>query len=285
MPENNIELAGNTNIKTSQVDKSVDTPADFTSPEVLYNKLIETIRQYHPSSDLSDIERAYKVAKEAHEGQFRKSGEPYIIHPLCVAIILAELELDKESIIAGLLHDVGILKFPEEMRKDFTFRKEMEGGVYNKHVLYSYNIVKNQNIDTEIKKAILGHHERLDKSGFPLRISEHGIGKLARILAIADIFDTYTMKENDIQPMSVFSVIKKMEEMHLHNVLDTQFNMTFIAHIAHTMVQHRVLLNDGRTGQVVMINRLNVSRPLVQVGTTFVDLSKEHSLYIQELLD
>ena len=106
MPENNIELAGNTNIKTSQVDKSVDTPADFTSPEVLYNKLIETIRQYHPSSDLSDIERAYKVAKEAHEGQFRKSGEPYIIHSLCVAIILAELELDKESIIAGLLHDV-----------------------------------------------------------------------------------------------------------------------------------------------------------------------------------
>ena len=106
MPENNIELAGNTNIKTSQVDKAVDTPADFTSPEVLYNKLIETIRQYHPSSDLSDIERAYKVAKEAHEGQFRKSGEPYIIHPLCVAIILAELELDKESIIAGLLHDV-----------------------------------------------------------------------------------------------------------------------------------------------------------------------------------
>ena len=88
------------------MDKSVDTPADFTSPEVLYNKLIETIRQYHPSSDLSDIERAYKVAKEAHEGQFRKSGEPYIIHPLCVAIILAELELDKESIIAGLLHDV-----------------------------------------------------------------------------------------------------------------------------------------------------------------------------------
>ena len=106
MPENNIELAGNTNIKTSQVDKSVDTPADFTSPEVLYNKLIETIRQYHPSSDLSDIERAYKVAKEAHEGQFRKSGEPYIIHPLCVAIILAELELDKESFFAGLLHDV-----------------------------------------------------------------------------------------------------------------------------------------------------------------------------------
>src|SRR5699024_7376997 len=49
---------------------------------------------------------AYKLSKEAHEGQLRKSGEPYVIHPLCVAIILAEIELDKESIVAGLLHDV-----------------------------------------------------------------------------------------------------------------------------------------------------------------------------------
>ena len=121
MPESNIELAGNKNIKTSEVEKSVDTPADFTSPEELYNDLIEKVKMYHPSSDLSDIERAYKVAKKAHEGQFRKSGEPYIIHPLCVAIILAELELDKESIIAGLLHDVveDTVMTSEDVAKEF----------------------------------------------------------------------------------------------------------------------------------------------------------------------
>ena len=121
MPESNIELAGNKNIKTSKVEKSVDTPADFTSPEVLYEDLIEKVKMYHPSSDLSDIERAYKVAKKAHEGQFRKSGEPYIIHPLCVAIILAELELDKESIIAGLLHDVveDTVMTSEDVAKEF----------------------------------------------------------------------------------------------------------------------------------------------------------------------
>ena len=79
---------------------------DFESPEKLYDELISSVRKYHPSTDISLIEKAYRIARDAHEGQARKSGEPYIIHPLCVGIILAELELDKETIVAGLLHDV-----------------------------------------------------------------------------------------------------------------------------------------------------------------------------------
>ncbi len=81
-------------------------PESFTEPEELYNCLITRMKEYHPSSELTMIEKAYAVAKKAHSGQFRKSGEPYIIHPLCVGIILTELKLDKESISAGLLHDV-----------------------------------------------------------------------------------------------------------------------------------------------------------------------------------
>lgn len=76
------------------------------TPEELYQTLIERIRKYHPSTDISMIEKAYHMAAEAHKDQKRKSGEPYIIHPLSTAIILAELELDKETIAAGLLHDV-----------------------------------------------------------------------------------------------------------------------------------------------------------------------------------
>ena len=67
------------------------------------------------------IEKAYKVASEAHKDQKRKSGEPYIIHPLCVAIILADLELDKETIVAGLLHDAveDTWMTYEEVEKEF----------------------------------------------------------------------------------------------------------------------------------------------------------------------
>ncbi len=93
-------------IPIGSLKKDISKPDDFTPPEELYKKLIETIRRYRPTTDLSQIEKAYRIADKAHEGQKRKSGEPYIIHPLCVAIILAELELDKETIIAGILHDV-----------------------------------------------------------------------------------------------------------------------------------------------------------------------------------
>ena len=74
--------------------------------EQLYLELIEKIKTYHPSSDFSMVEKAYKLAVDAHKDQKRKSGEPYIIHPLKVAYILAELELDMESIVAGILHDI-----------------------------------------------------------------------------------------------------------------------------------------------------------------------------------
>ena len=104
-----------------RADAAVKTMHDFTSPEVLYKELINSVLKYHPSTDISMIEKVYKVASEAHEGQKRKSGEPYIIHPLCVAIILADLELDKETIVAGLLHDAveDTWMTYEEVEKEF----------------------------------------------------------------------------------------------------------------------------------------------------------------------
>ena len=87
-------------------DGRIEPIQEFQSPEQLYQDLIAHVQKYHPSDDISLIEKAYGIAYNAHKEQVRKSGEPYIIHPLCVAIILADLEMDKETIAAGLLHDV-----------------------------------------------------------------------------------------------------------------------------------------------------------------------------------
>lgn len=102
-------------------DGRIESIAEFQSPETLYQDLISRVKKYHPSDDISMIEKAYRTASEAHKDQVRKSGEPYIIHPLCVAIILADLELDKETIVAGLLHDVveDTIMTEEEITQEF----------------------------------------------------------------------------------------------------------------------------------------------------------------------
>ncbi len=102
-------------------DGRIEAIQEFQSPEQLYRDLISHVRRYHPSDDISLIEKAYKTAYDAHKEQVRKSGEPYIIHPLCVAIILADLEMDKETITAGLLHDVveDTIMTEEEIKKEF----------------------------------------------------------------------------------------------------------------------------------------------------------------------
>lgn len=100
---------------------AVKNPVDYQDPDALYESLVEKITKYHPATDIVVLDKAFKIARNAHNGQKRKSGEEYIIHPLCVCHILAELEMDKETIIAGMLHDVveDTVMTDEEIRKEF----------------------------------------------------------------------------------------------------------------------------------------------------------------------
>lgn len=92
----------------SEAEKKGDEEQAFVpqNPDELYSKLISLVRENMTENDVSLIEKAYFIAKKAHEGQFRFSGEPYIIHPVSVAIILYNLGMDGESMAAALLHDV-----------------------------------------------------------------------------------------------------------------------------------------------------------------------------------
>ena len=88
-------------------DGRIESIEEFLSPEELFQDLIERVQKYHPFDDISLIEKADKIASKAHERQLRKSFEYYIIHTLYVAIILSDIKLYTETIIAGLLH-VGV---------------------------------------------------------------------------------------------------------------------------------------------------------------------------------
>ena len=79
---------------------------EIAKPNEEFQRLLDTIHSYQPQASCDDVKRAYQIASEAHKEQFRVSGEPYILHPLAVAQILAEMKIDTTTITASLLHDV-----------------------------------------------------------------------------------------------------------------------------------------------------------------------------------
>ena len=151
---------------------------EFTSPDDLYQELISSIRKYHPSADISLVEKAYRIAYDSHEGQMRKSGEPYIIHPLSVAIILAELELDKETIAAGLLHDV--------LEDTVMTEKEMEEQFGKEVVLLVDGVtkLKNLNFTDSIKASKDKNADRLEMQAENLRKMFLAMAKDIRVIMI-----------------------------------------------------------------------------------------------------
>ena len=90
---------------TGELSKDI-IPPNFTNPDVLFEVLTKLLTAENRQDEMGIIRKAYELAKEAHKDQKRKSGEPYLIHPVCVAIILTQLDMDKETIVGGLLHDV-----------------------------------------------------------------------------------------------------------------------------------------------------------------------------------
>ncbi len=90
---------------TFMSDERPQALADFPAECLEVKPLCEKILEYFPKADISLIQKAYLFSKKAHEGQFRRSGEPYISHPVGVSEILAELKLDLPTIMTGLLHD------------------------------------------------------------------------------------------------------------------------------------------------------------------------------------
>ncbi len=100
----------------------IELPVGITTKEEAYERLKAGLSKYLDEKDLQLVERAYLIASRYHEGQKRKSGEDYIIHPLCVAMILANLHMDAETIVAGILHDaVEDTEYTlEQVKEDFS---------------------------------------------------------------------------------------------------------------------------------------------------------------------
>lgn len=184
--------------------------------------------------------------------------------------------------LAGLLHDIGHLKYPET--DSFSLHDELNKRCHDKHPAYGYKIIQQKTIDYRIKQAILTHHERMDQSGFPMGVSFANINSTARVLAIADTYATLTTEEATDPALTPFEVLKFLEKSE-YSKYDTRYLLLFTERIAQNFVQHEVLLNNGQVGVIILLNKVDLTRPLVQVGSQFIDLSLRTDLAIKKILN
>ena len=90
---------------TQPVPRPPSPPVPAGAPGLSDHDLVERVRTYNPGAALDTLEQAYEFSATVHRGQRRRSGEPYLTHPLAVAGIIAEMRLDVPSVATGLLHD------------------------------------------------------------------------------------------------------------------------------------------------------------------------------------
>lgn len=207
---------------------------------------------------------------------------------LLSAMIGKWLNLERDMIymasLAGLLHDIGKTQVPQELlfKSDKLLPSEFD--MIKQHSRYGYESLKNNpTVPREVLAAILFHHERSDGSGYPSGLKEDQTPYLARIVAVADVFDAITTDKIYRKGVSSFKAFTIIKDESFRG-LDPRISEVFLSNIASFFVNNKVKLTDGRIGEVVYINKYALNRPLVRINDSFVDLSTDYSLEIEEVI-
>lgn len=261
------------------INRVVEKNMPLDIEELLTQALNITALGENPNSILSMLHnmREYDDSTYAH----------CINVALLCNIFATWLRFDKRQIQlatgCGLLHDVGKLHIPHHILAKPSHLTENEYSEIQKHPVIGYRLLKKAGASIHIQNAALMHHERMDGSGYPLHCQSTQIDKYARIVAIADVYDAMTATRVYRGPMCPFRVIELFESEGFRKY-DVEYLLVILENIVNTYIQNRCRLSDGREGDIIYINKFNLSRPIVQCGTQYVDLSECPHLTVEMLL-
>ena len=186
----------------------------------------------------------------------------------------------KIATLCGLLHDIGKLRVSDDLlRKEASLSKD-EYKVVKTHAHEGYNLLKNLDIDSHIKNTALMHHERCDGTGYPFALTASKIDPYAKMVAIADVYDAMTSARTFRGAHSPFVAISTIESEGFQKY-DTKFLLTFLENVMNTFIGNRVRLSDGREGEIVFVPKNSPSRPMINLGDSFIDLSQDKSVDIE----
>jgi putative nucleotidyltransferase with HDIG domain len=222
-----------------------------------------------------------------------KSKDDYTYqHSFAVAVIatligkwlgLKETELS-ELATAAILHDIGKLKIPLDILNNPGKLTKDEYDFTKKHSFFGYEMIK-ETAGSSHRQALvaLQHHERQDGSGYPLGIKAERIDLFSRIVGVADVFHAMTSKRAYRNAFPFYETLKQMHQ-NAFGVFDARIIHLFLNKMMQSLVGNQALLTDGRTGCITMINPEDPIRPLVRVEKAFVDLSKESTIQVEQIV-
>lgn len=222
----------------------------------------------------------------------KKKDDYTFNHSLGVSILAITLgkwlNYSKDKIldlsIAGLFHDIGKLRVPEEIVTKPSRLTTEECAVMKKHSYYSYEmLLETDKFNNDILLGVLQHHEKMNGTGYPNRVTGDRIHEYAKIIAVCDIYHALTSrrvyKDKD-SPLRAADYLRKES----FTSLDPYITQVFLKNISKFYVGNKVLLSNGTTGIIVYIHPQDETKPIVQVGESFVDFQKEQSLEILDII-
>lgn len=274
----------------------------FRVGQVIVSDVIEQVRDGRPinSDDLKEaVEILYPEVVAStnvftHLLKLRNKDEYTAQHSIAVGAIgvkicqLLGLAEEQAKIVgmAGVMHDIGKVRLPDSiLNKPYNLNSQ-EWELMKKHPQFGYEILKTmKDIAPEIQLAVLQHHERLDGSGYPLGFTAKKIHLYSRILAVSDSFDAMTTERVYNQPLSIFDASKELLSLAYRNQLDIQIVIRFVHYLVDMSPGQKVLLNTGQIAEVILPNKSEPTRPLVQVGDVFFNLEHTRDVWIDSIIN
>lgn len=185
---------------------------------------------------------------------------------------------------AGLLHDIGNTRIDPLILYNPKSLSESEAEEMRMHTTYGYQqLRKTSAINEGVRLTALQHHEKMDGSGYPFHLTGEKIHVYARIVAIADIFHAMTLHRRYRKAQSPYLVLEQLKT-EAFGKLDPSIVQTFVEKVTQFHNGMRVRLSNGKTGEIIFTDRSHPTRPMISINGEIMNLAKNTSLYIEEVL-
>ena len=258
----------------------------------LFNKVVMHNEEIDSKAILEDVENVVDKGRNGiHILDMLQCMRGYddvtYVHSVNVAMLSNMIgrtvypDISKEELdiltLSGLLHDIGKMMVTDNIIQKNGRLTLPEYNVVKTHVLFGNNILKGlKNLDPRVAEVAMRHHERCDGTGYPGGYRREQIEPFARIVAIADTYDAMTSDRVYRAALCPFDVIHMFEREGIVK-FDVEFLLPFLEKAVQAYLNTEVKLSTNEVGKVIMINHNEYSKPVVQVGNEFYDLSKESS--------